>query len=329
MSFQRRLIGSISGTALLSVLFVQSASASVLWRGDFSTGNIKQWSGAEVVSSDRLQVVDDPLGGTAKALKATVHQGDDPINSSGNRNEVLYTGDDVGDGQADRYYHWRTMWPVDYASADTWQLFTQWHQYDGGGSPPVEFFVNGENVNLTVLRNGDHPIWSVPLQRGVWHDFVAHVRWSTSASTGFVELWYDGMLALPRTPAVTMFGSDGVYLKQGLYRSETISATQSVYHSDMTIGTTLDDVWPAAPPPAPPPAGTADAGTTTTPPVATPPSSETPVTGEASTQTGTVAKLQEKAGCSQPGLVGFAGVMPLVFGLLRRRSYRRGGGASN
>jgi hypothetical protein len=331
MSFQRWIVGSMIGTALFSVGLTRTASASVLWRGDFSTSNLTQWTGAEVVSSDRLAVVKDPLGSGKLVLKATVHQGDDPINSSGNRNEVFYSGDDVGNGKAERYYHWRTLWPSDYASENTWQLFTQWHQYQGGGSPPVEFFVNGENVNLTVLKLGDHPIWQTSLQRGVWHDFVFHVRWSTDASVGFVELWYDGTLAIPKTYAATMFGSDGVYLKQGLYRNETISATQSVFHTGMALGTTLDDVWPVTPtPPAtttetPAPSDPSTTQATTTlatsgPAVIT---ASTSSAAQSGASPSTASNLKTKAGCSQAGWTGLVGTLPLFVGLIRRRRGRR------
>ena len=75
----------------------------------------------------------DPLGDGKWVLQATVIQGDNPMNVSGNRNELFYEGDNVnvGDGQTERFYHWQTMWPTDYVSPATWQLFTQWHQYQG------------------------------------------------------------------------------------------------------------------------------------------------------------------------------------------------------
>jgi hypothetical protein len=37
------------------------ALAGVVWRGDFETGDRSQYSGAQMVSADRLQVVTSPL----------------------------------------------------------------------------------------------------------------------------------------------------------------------------------------------------------------------------------------------------------------------------
>ena len=234
---------------LASGVVASSAQASVIWRGDYSTGDLSQWTGSETVGNGRLSVVPAPSS-TGQALRAIVEQGDNPIASSGNRNELFYQGDDVSSGTAERWYRWQTYWPSDYESADTWQLFTQWHQYSGGGSPPMEFFVWGEQLEL-IVNNATTPIWTAPLQRGMWHDFVFHVNWSTDPSVGFVELYYDGKPVLPRQATATLYsGGGGAYLKQGLYRDATISQTQTVYHRGMVIGSEQADVVP--PPPAPP-----------------------------------------------------------------------------
>ncbi len=296
------------------VLFAASARASVIWRGDFSTGDLSQWSSMEEVSTDRLRVVPDPLGAARDVLRATVVDGDNPIDSSGNRNELLYTGDDVA-GQ-ERWYRWQTLWPADYATEDTWQVFTQWHQYEGGGSPPVEFFAWGDAIYLRVqLDNPDGSVWSAPLERGKWHDFVFHVRWSSDASVGYVELWYDGKLVVARHDCATLFPGTGVYLKQGLYRNDTIIPTQTIFHAGMVVGTTLDDV---VPPPAAEvttaiaPAPSAPAATTSTP--------------AAVSTSGTASEgaqpITGRAGCDEAGSTAFALLFVLAALALRRRRAR-------
>ncbi len=295
------------------------ARAEVIWRGDFSTGDLSQWSSKEAVSSDRLTVVPDPVDGSRDVLKAFVVQGDNPIHSSGNRNELLYTGDDVT-GQ-ERWYHWQTRWPADYASEPTWQVFTQWHQDTGGGSPPVEFFVNGETVYLRVQRdNPNGAVWTAPLERGRWHDFVFHVKWSSDPAAGWVELWYDGRLALPRHACATMFPGTGVYLKQGLYRSASISPTQTIFHTGMVVGTTLDDV---VPPPAP--SATASTASSTTSSRATPdgPAAQTTLVSPGSASPSPPGGLPAgQAGCDEAGWSIVA--LPFALGLLALGRRRRG-----
>ncbi len=246
-----------SFTVWLAMLVVSSpALAGVVWRGDFETGTRSQYSGAQMVSADRLQVVSSPVAEGRYALKATVRQGDDPINSSGNRNELVYLSNETAG--AEYYYRWKVMFAPDFPSVRTWQLFTQWHHDGCCGSPPVEFFVNGEELRLRLTNSVD--AWKAPLVRGVWHEFVFHVKWSPDPGVGFIELWHNREKVVSKRYLTTMYAGTKNYLKLGLYRNETISQVGVVYHDGFTMATRLEDVLP--PPPTPvPDAGTPDAGT--------------------------------------------------------------------
>jgi hypothetical protein len=228
-----------------------AASADIVWRGNFETGDRSQWSGAEMVSADRLQVVEAPVREGRFALKAIVHQYDNPIHASGNRNELFYNSNEpMG---SEYFYRWSTMFDASFPSHPSWNLFTQWHQSAlCCGSPPVSFYVRGERIYLGIM---DQPVWSVPLNRGVWNDFIFHVRWSDNPGVGFIELYYNGELVVPRRSAATNMPGQLNYLKQGLYRDEAIAPDGIVYHDAMVQATSLADVLA---PPAPP---QADAGT--------------------------------------------------------------------
>lgn len=214
-----------------------AASAKVLWRGDFETGDISQWTKAQQVSPDRLKVQEDRVREGKYALRALVKHGDDPINASGHRNELV----DVNyqpEG-AERWYRWYTYFDESYPSERKWQVFTQWHQYEDYGSPPIEFDVYGEEIHLT---NWTNVIWKAPLQRGRWLEFIFHVKWSKDPNVGFVELWYDGQKVLEKKFLKT---DSKVYLKQGLYWHADIKVDGIVYHDGMIMGETWDDVKPA------------------------------------------------------------------------------------
>jgi uncharacterized protein (TIGR03382 family) len=221
------------------------ASASTLWKGDFETGNLSQWSRLQSVSADRLMVVTDVVREGRYALKATVKKGDDPIDASGNRNELVYLSRETPG--AEYFYKWSTLFPRDYPSSPRWQVFAQWHQDGCCGSPPLEFYVVGEEMRLRVGGNSGKVVWRAPLVRGSWHDFVMRVKWSSDPKVGFVELYKDGKLAVPKTMAATQFGDEKNYLKLGLYRDASISPVGVVYHDGFTIGTKLEDVMPPAP----------------------------------------------------------------------------------
>ncbi|WNG30352.1 carbohydrate-binding protein [Cystobacter fuscus] len=239
--------------ALFAVLMPGLSWAGVVWRGDFETGGITQYTRAQRVSADRLQIVQSPAFQGRYALKATVRQGDDPIDSSGNRNELVYMGQEKEGSEY--YYRWQVMFPTDYPSVDAWQVFTQWHHSGCCGSPPVEFFVKGEEMRLTLADSATP--WKTKLVRGVWQDFIFHVKWSSDASVGFVELWLNGQRVLSKYKYATLYEGDGVYLKLGLYRSDTVKPVGVVYHDGYTQATQLADVLPPPEPPPPP----VDAGT--------------------------------------------------------------------
>jgi uncharacterized protein (TIGR03382 family) len=261
--------------------------------------------------------VTSPVAEGRYALKATVKQGDDPINASGNRNELVYVSyETVG---SEYYYRWKVMFPADYPSVRAWQLFTQWHHDGCCGSPPVEFYVYGEEIRLRV--NGAD-VWTAPLVRGVWHELTFHVKWSSDPSVGFAELWHNRERAMPKRNLATMYAGMKNYLKLGLYRNDTITPVGVVYHDGFIQATQLADVLPTPSPDAgTPDAGTPDAGT---PDAGTPGPSPAPNGGTSSGDIpGGVPGAVEPVplGCSATGspLVAVA-LLALLGGLrLRRR----------
>ncbi|MFN7134914.1 MAG: heparin lyase I family protein [Myxococcales bacterium] len=234
-------------TALLVLALPLTASAKVLFTGDFESGDLSQYDKAQIVSGDRAQVVSSPVTQGKHALKVTVRKGDDPISSSGNRNELVkMTLEPVN---SESWYRFNTMFAPDYPSANTWQLFLQWHHRGSSGSPPLAFQVQGDEL---LLRANKVFVWRAPLVRGKWHEFVIHVKWSPDPKVGFVELWHNGQLVLPKTFTPTQWSGMLNYLKVGLYRDAAISGTGVVYHDGLVVGTTREDVWPSTPAPAQP-----------------------------------------------------------------------------
>jgi hypothetical protein len=240
ITFQGNSLNEWASIAEARVCAGPATASGVVWKADFETKDRSQWDSEQMVSADRLAVVTSPVRQGSYALKATVKQGDDPINSSGNRNELIQmTNEPSG---SEYYYRWSTMFAADFPSAKTWQLFTQWHHSGSSGSPPVEFYVYGEEVRLNIGGSPGVIVWKTPLVRGKWHDFIFHVKWSANASVGFVELYYDGQLVLPKRYIATQFSGQVNYLKVGLYRSDTVAPTGVVYHDNWVMARGLQDV---------------------------------------------------------------------------------------
>lgn len=313
---------------LTSLLFAAPAFAAVQWRGDFETGDLSQWTSKQIVSADRIQIVNDPVRQGQHAVRVLVHKGDDPINASGNRNELVY--DPPEKEGSESWFRWQTMFAPDFPSANTWQLFAQWHQpEDCCGSPPVQFYAEGEEIKLT-LSTAETLVWKAPLVRGVWHDFIVHVKFSDDPKVGFLELWYDGEHVLPKTYAATRANT---YLKLGLYRDEVIAQDGVVYQDGMMKADTMEDLIAAGPPMpgATPPSATAMyADPTTANANGSPTTTTTPVDDPVGT-TGTglqdpndpaALDPQNQGGCSAAG-GGAIGLAALgLLGMLRRRKQR-------
>ncbi len=243
--------------ALAVALAAPAALAEEVWRSDFEAGDLAEWSKLQAVSPDRAAVVPAPAGRTGNALKFTVNREDDPINSGNPRSEVVkMTMEPEG---SEYFYRWSVLFPEDYPSHPKWQLFTQWHQEQLAGTPPLEMYVAGEELRLRAGGHDATDQWTAPLARGTWHDFVLRVKWSADPTVGFVELYHNGDLALPRTHGATQLPGQKNYLKMGLYRSKDIAEQGVLYIDDVVMGTTFESVMPE--PPADEETAVAEAGT--------------------------------------------------------------------
>jgi hypothetical protein len=90
------------------------------------------------------------------------------------------------------------------------------------------------------------------LEKGVWYDFVYHVRWSSKPNsdpaTGFFDAWvrkHDELTArkLLTYRGPTLYGGEGVYLKLANYHTAfTPAQPSSIIHDRVIRGTTADDV---------------------------------------------------------------------------------------
>lgn len=210
------------------------------WSGDFSTGDLSQWTKVQSQDqhsgSERVKVegMPAPLGGLQHAARFTVLPGDKVEN--GNRAQVLQSDSQKEGSEA--YYGWATFFPQDYPSTPEWQVLVSWTPSSGVGAAPIVVETRGDRIQLR-LTSKEQPLWSAPLQRGSWHRFVLHLGFSEQPSQGFAELWYDDQQVLARTPART---GANVYLKLGLNREPKLSVPTTVFHTGMKRGNTREEV---------------------------------------------------------------------------------------
>jgi hypothetical protein len=236
---------------------VEPAPGMLLWVGDFETGDLSQFRDTpwNLVGGPPPDVVADPVrdgryAGSLSILGATTP--DDGI-CCGSRNELEPNFRDMQPGD-DLWFAFSTYlvpgFPVDYPEFQTITQFKQ--NFDG--SPPLELVVNEGQFRI---EGGDgHPERPQPFSEpvgqaaaGRWIDWVLHVNFSPDPQVGYVEVWRDGELVLPRyAPETgTMYPNpDGgpvrSSVKTGYYRDRGIGAVGSIVFDDWRIGTTQEAV---------------------------------------------------------------------------------------
>jgi hypothetical protein len=231
--FRRRLlltaaVAAISGAALLvAVPGVLTSgpiqNAEILFSGNWETGNISQWSGAQCANTG-------PVGGSY--LRGTINivtqlapvaqriyaaRFDLPAGSPASACEVLR--DRTEALGTDDWYALEVYFPSNWQepSSDFWGLlFAQLNYEDLGVGPPVGLYAHADHVNLTVetglcneatgacqyttsndagpSKQGSlgYTLRMVPLGTtlaGMWQEFMVHVHWAADSS-GLVEGWW-------------------------------------------------------------------------------------------------------------------------------------------
>lgn len=205
-----------------------------IFTGDFETGDLGQWGVVQAVGAYSVRVVTGTRRQGRYAARFEVHQGDDPIDSTGDRSELSRdTGESEGD---DRWYAFDLMVPESFPRLDTWQVLAQWHSSEDG-SPPLGIYAQNDDLVLQVNphdapgrpRKAEFP-WRGPLKRGRWREVVMHVVWSGSDERGRISLWVDGVPVVRQRPGRTLYPGYPNYAKIGYYRDAEARPAGVVYH---------------------------------------------------------------------------------------------------
>jgi hypothetical protein len=295
--FRRARLTIVAGVGVLAGLLIGGltpASASVDWRGDFETANFDQWTlGVQEKDPSRAAIVTSVQGDAVRqgrhAARYEVRSGDNDVagSGSGERTEAVLSTALTGAGEGvEQWWAWSTYFPIDFASGSgKWNFFTQFHHTGSTGQSNIEFTVADQSTLMLITNSGNPSTPTernyilAPLARGLWYDFVFHVRWSSDPSIGFVEMYVNGSAVVRRTSLATLYAGQLVYLKQGFYRG-ACSCTSVVYDDGVrradsyaaAVAEFPSGAWPSTPgegatpvttTSTPPPTATTTATTTT------------------------------------------------------------------
>ncbi len=216
---------------------------------------LSQWV-QEEAAPDRLVTTTTVARHGRRALQALVHDNDFPSGTSGERAELATWGGRLTFHEGDeRWFGWSTLFPIGFPYTSDWGSFLQWKNSGCGpgpsGSPPIHMGFQGEKLGMhhySRVTGQRTNLASVTLQRGVWHDWVVHVKFHPSASVGYVEYWHNGVLLQPRKYLSTMHtdtcGTLPNYLKVGQYRSAAYEGAHIIYHDSVKVGASYAEVAP-------------------------------------------------------------------------------------
>lgn len=214
----------------------------------FESGGFEGWL-QEFAGPHSGQVVDGPVRCGDRAARFELREGDMAGPVGGHRSELHELLDYRAPEGSETWYGFSTYVPEDWPALDDRAVITQWHATpdfaDGEvwRSPPLAVRYSGSGLSVTgrhssvpiqlandgaVLELYEHP---GTFERGVWHDWVFHVRWDHS-DRGFVRAWLDRAPVIDYQGPIGYNDENGVWFKWGIYRGRDDHPESVVIYHD-------------------------------------------------------------------------------------------------
>jgi MYXO-CTERM domain-containing protein len=235
----------LSGLMLVS----SAASADILWRGDFETGDLTQWGSTLNLKTGQrtnITVVGTPVSQGKSAAQLVVHP-DDLWPNGHNRVELHEDGKRTGEGQT-TYFSWYFQLPADITVHED---IGYWETNGPNYQQTMAFYVDPKNGATQIGFRTNMPTskqhWTAPLSVGRWHQLAMEIFWTQTAANGKVTVWLDGALVVDHVTAQTKPNAADVFIQVGYHRDSTNPSVDTIFIDDAREGTTIDDVLSKAP----------------------------------------------------------------------------------
>lgn len=201
----------------------------------FEKGDLTAWHEGEIefCCDHSATFVGENAREGRRALKIAL-RADDPRMAGSKRAELRLKAAPLGD---ERWYAFSILVPEGWKPLSEPVTVSQWHAVDdklfgeGGRAPPLRLVIKDGTWNVTSHWDGrflsGFPfitaspqdgalLWTGPLKRGAWTDWVFRVRWSYG-SDGLLEVWKDGTLIARREGPNAYNDWMGPFFKVGIY----------------------------------------------------------------------------------------------------------------
>jgi hypothetical protein len=207
----------------------------VLFRGNFDSG----FGGWHLQSlAARATLFSSGAFQGSQAARFEVQAGDVEPETGSQRSEV--SGPTFDEGQ-DLYIRDAIRVPSGNTYSAPWQIVQQLHEEEWNGSPGMAVFLDNRHALEIGPGDDSRTYWQGPsLQADRWYDLVYRVNLSQDPSTGFVEVWLDGVQQTLANGQTRIYGQTTqmpkTYLKAGIYRSKSSTGTSIVEHDAIVVG---------------------------------------------------------------------------------------------
>ena len=211
----------------LRILRLDKKRSVLSFVGDFETADLEGWR----VSGNAPQITSHPTRTGKYAMKTSLDRHKDKV---AYRTEVSGPGSELG---KEYWYGFSIFLPETYVPDNVWEIVAQWH-----GVPDFKIGENWRNPVMALFttsgRWGFTSRWDAkqntfeggkrsyggtkkydlgPYRKGVWTDWVVHVKWSYEAD-GVLEVWKNGKSVIRQEGPNAFNDTKGPYFKMGLYK---------------------------------------------------------------------------------------------------------------
>jgi polysaccharide lyase-like protein len=199
--------------------------AGATWSCDFEGTYCGMQEQSKAEPGHRSRFVSTARDGR-QAVELNTRPGDDRVHGSGDWErddlELAASADYCNEGQ-DEWWAVSVLFPDGYEPTSELGAVVDFHQNSGGGAPPnFNVMATPEGLRLDGFYGdpanpGEYRVELGRIRRGLWYDFVYHVKW-TSRDDGFFVAWLNGRKVLAHQ-GPTLYPGLSCYLKLANYHS--------------------------------------------------------------------------------------------------------------
>jgi Polysaccharide lyase len=244
-------LAAVAAAVVVSLMVAQAAGASVIFNGNFETGNLNNFNILTQLGAPAPVITTSPVRTGRYSVTMTVGNGQErselqPIDSAGATIKMYPLSTALF---SDSIYLHDGFPTTPSGCSNCFQTLLQW-KGDGGTtstSPPVELTVADGNY---VLHGGsgcpggpeEFRLTLGPAETGVWTDFQFEIYFGRVSDGGWVSAWVNGTQVLSqfRPPCGTVYPApDSRFdsLRLGYYRDPAILQTGTVTHDEYEVQT--------------------------------------------------------------------------------------------